>query len=121
MIEHTSNVIEVTEEITTENASLNLNLIKRISVMKPTGCASSKTTSPFLIAKTDLSTGHLSRKSFLNRDSPLLEKIVGLSKPRTENDAILNTAKGKGNYVFITTEKKNVCSYKLLLYYIILN
>lgn len=51
---------------------------------------------------------HYSRKSFLNRDSPILEKLASLSKAGTENDAILNTAKGKGNYVFVATEKKDV-------------
>lgn len=78
--------------------------------MKPIGYASSKTTSPFLISKSDLSIGHLSRKSFLNRDNPLLEKLVGLSKVGNENDAVLKTAKGKGNYVFTTSEKKDVSS-----------
>lgn len=78
--------------------------------MKPGGTVPSKTTSPFLITKGDLSVGHLSRKSFLNRDSPLLEKLVGLTKTGNENNAILNTAKGKGKYVFIATEKKDVSS-----------
>lgn len=108
-VERTSATIEATEQITTENTSINLNTTKRISVVKPSGSIASKITSPFLIHKGDLSTNHLSRKSFLNRDSPLLEKLVGLTgKMGNERDAILNTAKGKGNYVFIATEKSDV-------------
>lgn len=69
---------------------------------------SSKTSSPFLITKSDLSMSHLSRKSFLNLDSPILEKLASLSKTGSDGEAILNTAKGKGNYVFIATAKKDV-------------
>lgn len=69
--------------------------------------------SPFLIAKGDFNAGHLSRKSFLNRDSPILEKLAGLSRSGGDGDAVLNTAKGKGNYVFIATEKKDVRFFML--------
>lgn len=85
-----------------------LNTSKRISIIKPVGVATSKSSSPFLITKGGLNMMHYSRKSFLNRDSPILEKLASLSKAGTENDAILNTAKGKGNYVFVATEKKDV-------------
>lgn len=77
--------------------------------MKSVGYATHKITSPFLIAKGDyLNVGHLSRKSFLNRDNPLLEKLVGLTKTGSDNDPILGTAKGKGKYVFVAAEKKDV-------------
>lgn len=82
-----------------------LNTSKRIAIIKPANIVSTKTASPFLITKGDL---HHSRKSFLNRDSPMLEKLVGLSKTGNDNDTILNTAKGKGNYVFVATEKTDV-------------
>lgn len=101
--------MEVTEQKTpAENVTVALNSssTKRISFIKPV--ATPKVSSPFLISKSDLSTGHLSRKSFLNRDSPILEKLAGLSKPGGDGETILNTAKGKGNYVFIATEKKDV-------------
>lgn len=103
--------MEVAEQKTAENVTVTLNTssTKRISFIKPT-VATPKVSSPFLISKADLSTGHLSRKSFLNRDSPILEKLASLSKPGTDGDKILNTAKGKGNYVFVATEKKDVNS-----------
>lgn len=108
-VERTSVALEVTEQKTAENATvttLNTSTTKRISFIKPVNTP--KVSSPFLISKSDLSTGHLSRKSFLNRDSPILEKLAGLSKPGADGDTILNTAKGKGNYVFVATEKKDV-------------
>lgn len=108
MVEKTSAALEVTEEKTTENVTItsNTSSIKRISFTKPV--VTPKVSSPFLISKNDLSTGHLSRKSFLNRDSPILEKLAGLSKTGSDGEPILNKAKGKGNYVFIATEKKDV-------------
>ena len=108
-VERTSVTLEVIEQKSAENAtvvSLNASSSKRISFIKPV--ATPKVSSPFLISKNDLSSGHLSRKSFLNRDSPILEKLAGLSKTGSDGEPILNTAKGKGNYVFTVTEKKNV-------------
>lgn len=92
-----------------------LNSSKRISIIKPVGAATSKSTSPFLITNGGMNMMHYSRKSFLNRDSPILEKLASLSKAGTENDAILNTAKGKGNYVFVATEKKDVSHIYILV------
>lgn len=51
---------------------------------------------------------HLSRKSFLNRDSPILEKLASLSKGGADGETILNKTKGKGNHVFVAIEKKDV-------------
>lgn len=85
-----------------------MNTSKRISIIKPLGAATSNTTSPFLLTKGGVNIHNYDRKSFLNRDSPILEKLASLSKAGTDNDAILNTAKGKGNYVFVATEKKEV-------------
>lgn len=106
--ERTSVALEVTEQKTAENTTITstTSSMKRISFIKPV--ATPKVSSPFLIAKNDLSSGHLSRKSFLNRDSPILEKLAGLSKTGSDGEPILNKAKGKGNYVFIATEKKDV-------------
>ncbi|XP_031632211.1 claspin isoform X2 [Contarinia nasturtii] len=95
--------LETVADQTTVESSLNTS--KRIAIIKPVSAASSKTASPFLITRSDLHTMHHSRKSFLNRDSPILEKLVCLSKTGSDNDAILNTAKGKGNYIFVATEK----------------
>lgn len=94
-------------EVTTVvgNATTIAYTTKRLSIIKP---VSSKTASPFLINKSDLNLGHLSRRSFLNRDSPILEKLASLSKSGGDNDVILNKPKGKGNYVFVATEKKDV-------------
>lgn len=107
-VERTSVTLEVAEQSSAENVTvtLNANSSKRISFIKPVVTA--KISSPFLISKSDLNSGHLSRKSFLNRDSPILEKLAGLSKSGGDGEKILNTAKGKGNYVFIATEKKDV-------------
>lgn len=99
--EQTSHTIEVADQTTEISTSS-----KRISIIKPVGAASSKTASPFLITKGEINMVHHSRKSFLNRDSPILEKLACLSKP--ESGAILSTATGKGNYVFISTEKNDV-------------
>lgn len=105
--------MEVVEQKSVGNATSIFNSSRRISIIKPINNASSKTSSPFLITKSDLSMSHLSRKSFLNRDSPILEKLAGLSKTGTDGETILNTAKGKGNYVFIATEKKDVCNFMI--------
>lgn len=108
VVERTSVALEMTEQKSDENVSVTLNTssTKRISFVKPV--ATPKVASPFLISKLDLSSGHLSRKSFLNRDSPILEKLAGLSKIGSDGEMIVNTAKGKGNYVFTATEKKDV-------------
>lgn len=84
----------------TENTSL-----RRISITKPS--VTPKISSPFLINSTALTLGHLSRKSFLNRDTTTLAKLAGLTKTGGDGEAIINT-KRKGNYVFVATEKKNV-------------
>lgn len=106
--ERTSVALEVLEQKSADNVTVTLNTssTKRISFIKPT--ATPKASSPFLISKLDMSTVHLSRKSFLNRDSPILEKLAGLSKTGSDGEMIMNTAKGKGNYVFVATEKKDV-------------
>lgn len=109
VIERTSVALEVTEQKSAEHVTsitLNTSSTKRISFIKPV--ATPKVSSPFLISKLDMSSGHLSRKSFLNRDSPILEKLAGLSKTGSDGEMIVNTAKGKGNYVFVATEKKDV-------------
>lgn len=113
VVEETSVAVQITEQQTVENGttSLNSDLRKRISFVKT--IASSKISSPFLITKTDLSVGHLSRNSFLNRDSPILEKLASMTKLGSNGDVILNTAKGKGNYTFVATEKKDVSFMKL--------
>lgn len=80
--------------------------MRRISIIKP--LAAPKVASPFLITQTALTAGHLSRKSFLNRDTTTLAKLAGLTKSGADGETIVNTAKGKGNYVFVATEKKNV-------------
>lgn len=100
--------MEITEQKPAENVTTIFNSSRRISIIKPVGNASSRTASPFLITKTDLSMSHLSRKSFLNRDSPLLEKLASMSKTGADGEAIMNKTKGKGNYVFVATEKKDV-------------
>lgn len=82
--------------------------IRRISIGRPVA-AKPKVSSPFLINQNDLKAGHLSRKSFLNRDSPILEKIAGMSKGNGDGQSYANTAKGRGNYVFTVTEKIPVC------------
>lgn len=84
----------------TENASL-----RRISITKAS--VTPKLSSSFLINSTALNSGHLSRKSFLNRDNTTLAKLAGLTKTGSDGEAIINT-KRKGNYVFVATEKKNV-------------
>lgn len=108
MAERTSVAQEYTTEKTTENdtSTSNTSSIKRISFSKP--AVTPKVASPFLISKNDFTSGHLNRKSFLNRDSPILEKLAGLSKPGSDGETIMNKAKGKGNYVFVATEKKDV-------------
>lgn len=109
-VERTATSIEITEQKKVENTTTTsiLNSSKRISIVKPLSSVTPKTTHPFLIAKCDLNLGHLSRKSFLNRNSPLLEKLVSLTRTGSDNEPILNKTKGKGNYVFVATEKKNV-------------
>lgn len=84
----------------TENTSLRC-----ISITKPS--ATPKISSSFLINSTALTSGHMSRKSFLNRDTTTLAKLAGLTKTGSDGEAIINT-KRKGNYVFVATEKKNV-------------
>lgn len=78
--------------------------IRRISIAKPS-VATPKTSSPFLINQIDMKSSHLSRKSFLNRDSPLLDKIASSSKASGDGENYSNTTKGKGNYVFTVTKK----------------
>lgn len=83
--------------------------IRRISIGRPVA-VKPKVSSPFLINQSDLKAGHLSRKSFLNRDSPTLEKIAGMSKGSGDGQSYASTAaKGRGNYVFTVTEKIPVC------------
>lgn len=110
VVERTSAVLDSTEKQTAVGnaTTVMLSSTKRVSIVKPVGNVSSKIASPFLITKSDLNMGHLSRKSFLNRDSPILEKLAGMSKSGNDNDTIVNTAKGKGNYVFVASEKKDV-------------
>lgn len=110
LIERTLEVSSVNKSDSTEQQSVTTSFasVKRISITKPIASAIHKTTSPFLINKCDMSMAHLSRKSFLNRDSPILEKLASLSKTDNDGETILNTAKGKGNYVFVATEKKDV-------------
>ncbi|XP_055305136.1 claspin [Sitodiplosis mosellana] len=105
-IEQTTTSGGIAEQTTNKNATI-LNSSRRISIIKPVGAATSKTISPFLITKGGVNMMHYNRKSFLNRDSPILEKLASLSKAGTDNDSILNTAKGKGNYVFVATAKKD--------------
>lgn len=56
---------------------------------------------------------HYNRKSFLNRDTTILKKLASLSKAGNDSESVLNTAKGKGNYVFVATEKTDV-SHKFI-------
>lgn len=102
-------LLQTGEESTTDIAestitNLSVDSLRRISIVKP--LAPPKTVSPFLVTKTALTVGHLSRKSFLNRDSTTLAKLAGLTK--SDGETIVNKPKGKGNYVFVATEKKNV-------------
>lgn len=95
-------------------------LLRHIPITKP--LVTPKISSPFLINSMPMTSGHLSRKSFLNRDTTTLAKLAGLTKTGSDGEAIINT-KGKGNYVFIATEKKNVrrkyaiCSFQFLTKY----
>lgn len=109
--ERTSAALDSVEQTIVGNTTTISCSTKRVSIIKPVGSVSSKTASPFLITKSDLNMAHLSRKSFLNRDSPMLEKLASMSKSGSDGDAILNTAKGKGNYVFVATAKKDVSCF----------
>lgn len=99
-------VAEESQSIIGKNTTISL--FRRSLVVKT---ASPKIVSPFLINRSELNVGHLSRKSFLNRDTLTLEKLVSLTKSATDGDTILNTAKAKGNYVFVATEKKQVNTF----------
>lgn len=102
-----ASLLDVTSEDKTIDTSKTINMstsIRRISIGRPVA-AKPKVSSPFLINQNDLKIGHLSRKSFLNRDSPTLEKIAGMSKGSGDGEAYTTTKKGRGNYVFAVTEK----------------
>lgn len=94
---------------TGETASTTTNIVssifRRTSIVK-TATISSKISSPFLINSAALMSSHVGRKSFLNRDEKTLEKLAQLTKASGDGEAIKSTATGRGNYLFIATEKK---------------
>lgn len=107
--------LEASESIIVDdnNSTLSSNIHQRIVITKPV-VAPPKIASMFLINQNDLKARQLNRKSFLNRDSPTLEKLACLTKSSGDGETISNKAKGKGNYIFLATEKKEVRIIKLI-------
>lgn len=86
-----------------ENAtSVVPSIFRRTSLLKTANTSSS----PFLINQSALMSTHVGRKSFLNRDDKTMEKLVSLTKATGDGETVKSTATGKGNYIFLVTEKK---------------
>lgn len=78
------------------------SIFRRTSLLKTANTSSS----PFLINQSALMSTHVGRKSFLNRDDKTMEKLVSLTKAAGDGETVKSTATGKGNYIFLVTEKK---------------
>lgn len=65
-----------------------------------------QTSSPFLINQSASMSAHVVRKSFLNRNEKILEKLANLTKASGDGETVKSsTATRGGNYVFVATEK----------------
>lgn len=94
-----------TGDSTMPSTTVMASIFRRTSVVK-TATNSPRISSPFLINSSALMTTNVGRKSFLNRDEKTLEKLVHLTKASGDGETIKSTATGKGNYLFVATEKK---------------
>lgn len=100
--------IELVEKTIAEKQS-KVTSIRKTTFIKSSANETPKPQSPFLLGGGALNGTILAgRKSFLNRDTRTLEKLATLTKVGADGEAIAKTTAGKGNYVFVATEKKDV-------------
>lgn len=105
-------VTETVMETSEQSISVTLTHTTPSAFRQISVAQSSAVSSPFLLNKTGLDPT-FGRKSFLHRDTKTLERLALITKQSGDGETITNISSGKGNYVFVATEKKTVSYFPI--------